>query len=36
MTDFMPRRISTVARTGRRTAQTSSDKGLWQEFETSR
>ena len=29
MTNFLPRRITVVARTGRRTEQTSSDEGLW-------
>jgi len=29
MTDFLPRRITIVARTGRGTEQTSSDEGLW-------
>ena len=28
-TDFLPRHITTVARTGRRTEQASSDEGLW-------
>ena len=30
MTDFLPRRITIVARNGKRIEQTSSDEGLWQ------